>query len=576
MGNERRRAKVAALFTQDPIPKAAPKAPARTYRVGIYVRLSVEDGGLGKDSESLLHQEQLLLDFIADKPDLLLVNVYRDNGETGTDFDRPGFEALIKDLRRGHIDCIVVKDLSRFGRNYIETGEYIDKIFPFMGTRFISMLEGYDNTDPNASNKDLLVNLKNLMNEAYAKDKSMRICSSFDTKKEAGEFNVKKAPFGYKLSGDKKHPYIIDEPAAEIVREIFALRLAGNSIHAIMRLVEDKGYLPPHQYMYEHGWAKTARENPHWDMTAVSRILTNPAYLGHMVRGKTVARLYQGVKKQYVPKDEWEIVENVNEPIIDQETFDAVQKLIREEAEKSWAYRGERKYPKVENVFRGLLFCAECGRALYRAKTAVTPSNVIYYFGCPRYRDHKEKGCTHKPTLRDEILRKTVLEFIKAQVKLADSMIAEMTRFEKLNNTQSLEQQREEQIGQLKERVEKLNLQLRKAFEDYLNEEMGEDDYLFARKKYEAEIESCKAQILRLSEVTQTLTAKDIKKSPYVTSMKKFSRARAVTREMCVALFEHIEIDKDNNIRIVPRYRDEFYRLYGAVGEQESEMITDE
>lgn len=191
MARGSRRDKIAALFTTPDQEKAKNTAVEKMYRVGIYVRLSVENGGLGEDSESLNNQEQLLVDYVSGVPDLKLVKIYRDNGETGTEFNRPGFDMMMNDLRKGFINCIVVKDLSRFGRNYIETGEYIEKIFPFMGTRFISVLEHFDNTDPNASNKDLYVSLKNLMNEAYAKDKSMRICTAFEVKKRAGEFNVK-------------------------------------------------------------------------------------------------------------------------------------------------------------------------------------------------------------------------------------------------------------------------------------------------------------------------------------------------------------------------------------------------
>lgn len=164
--------------------------------------------------------------FIEKRPELILTKIYRDNGETGTNFERPGFAAMMDDVRKGLIKCIVVKDLSRFGRDYIQTGEYIEKIFPFLGVRFISVLEDFDSIQPDAMDM-LMVNLKNLMNEAYAKDKSMRICSAFDAKRANGEYNVKYAPYGYLLSGDKKRPYDVDPETAPIVREIFELREQG-------------------------------------------------------------------------------------------------------------------------------------------------------------------------------------------------------------------------------------------------------------------------------------------------------------------------------------------------------------
>ena len=570
MARVSRRDKIAGIFTATESEKKTIETVGRIYRTGIYVRLSVEDGGLGKDSESFYNQERLLLDYVAGMPDLEVVKIYRDNGETGTNFNRPGFDMMMNDLRKGIIDCIVVKDLSRFGRNYIETGEYIEKIFPFMGTRFISMLEQFDNTDPNASAKDLLVNLKNLMNEAYAKDKSMRICSAFDAKKRAGEFNVKSAPFGYQLSGDKKRPYLIDEPAASIVREIFALKRSGESIHSIMRIMDEK-YPPPRKYLYDKGLVKKISDNPHWDMTAISRILTNPAYLGHMVRGKTVARLYQGVKKHFVPKEQWEIVENINEPIIDKETFDEVQRIIEKDAKKAKSLWKNDKKQKTENVFKGLLRCRECGRVMYRARTPVTPTNIVRYYGCPKYRDHKERGCEHRPTIREEHLKSVVLTFIKSQAKLAKEL---EERIQAVNeNAVKLRQaQRGENETSLHERIEKLELYLRSSFESYISGVITESDYLFNKSKYEAEIASCRAKLQDTAIHAPKVSVDEVRSSPYVTSMKKFSRARALTREMCVSLIELIEVDKNNNVIITPRYRDEFAYLCERIEKEESEM----
>lgn len=492
MARGSRRDKIAALFTTPDQEKAKNTAVEKMYRVGIYVRLSVENGGLGEDSESLNNQEQLLVDYVSGVPDLKLVKIYRDNGETGTEFNRPGFDMMMNDLRKGFINCIVVKDLSRFGRNYIETGEYIEKIFPFMGTRFISVLEHFDNTDPNASNKDLYVSLKNLMNEAYAKDKSMRICSAFEVKKRAGEFNVKNAPFGYKLSGNKKRPYLIDEPAASIVREIFELRLKGDSIRSIMQLMDEK-YPTPRQYLYEKGVLHQCRENLHWDITAIIRILNNRTYLGHMLSGKTVSRLYQGKKKAYISENQWEVVENVNEPIISREVFDAVQKLMQAEGDRRRSFLGKSKNP--ENIFKGLIFCRECGRFMYRGRTKITATNIAWYFGCSGYRNHKDRACSHMRTIREEKLKDAVLTFIKNQVKLADELMVRIKSFN--DGVQSSNQSNDShlQAQDFQKRLDKLDLLLRSSFESYISGVISEEDYLFNKSKYETEIKSCKESL---------------------------------------------------------------------------------
>ena len=566
MARGSRRDKIAALFTTPDQEKAKNTAVEKMYRVGIYVRLSVENGGLGEDSESLNNQEQLLVDYVSGVPDLKLVKIYRDNGETGTEFNRPGFDMMMNDLRKGFINCIVVKDLSRFGRNYIETGEYIEKIFPFMGTRFISVLEHFDNTDPNASNKDLYVSLKNLMNEAYAKDKSMRICSAFEVKKRAGEFNVKNAPFGYKLSGNKKRPYLIDEPAASIVREIFELRLKGDSIRSIMQLMDEK-YPTPRQYLYEKGVLHQCRENSHWDITAIIRILNNRTYLGHMLSGKTVSRLYQGKKKAYISENQWEVVGNVNEPIISREVFDAVQKLMQAEGDRRRSFLGKSKNP--ENIFKGLIFCRECGRFMYRGRTKITATNIAWYFGCSGYRNHKDRACSHMRTIREEKLKDAVLTFIKNQVKLADELMVRIKSFN--DGVQSSNQSNDShlQAQDFQKQLDKLDLLLRSSFESYISGVISEEDYLFNKSKYETEIKSCKESLDSMSVSEKAIDVEGVRRNPYIVSLKKFSRARALTREMCIALIDRIEIDEENAITIYPKYRDEFSALYEMIEERE-------
>ena len=566
MARGSRRDKIAALFTTPDQEKAKNTAVEKMYRVGIYVRLSVENGGLGEDSESLNNQEQLLVDYVSDVPDLKLVKIYRDNGETGTEFNRPGFDMMMNDLRKGFINCIVVKDLSRFGRNYIETGEYIEKIFPFMGTRFISVLEHFDNTDPNASNKDLYVSLKNLMNEAYAKDKSMRICTAFEVKKRAGEFNVKNSPFGYKLSGNKKRPYLIDEPAASIVREIFELRLKGDSIRSIMQLMDEK-YPTPRQYLYEKGVLHQCRENSHWDITAIIRILNNRTYLGHMLSGKTVSRLYQGKKKTYISENQWDIVENVNEPIVSQEVFDAVQGLMQVEGDRMSSRRGKGKNP--ENIFKGLIFCRECGRFMYRGRTKITPTNVVWYFGCSNYRNHKDRACSHKRTIREEKLKGAVLTFIKNQVKLADELMVRVKSFNDGVQSGNQSNERHLQAQDFRKRLDRLDILLRSSFESYISGVISEEDYLFNKSKYEAEIKSCKESLDSMPIKEKAIDFEEVRRNPYITSIKKFSRARTLTRDMCVALIDRIEIDEENTITICPKYRDEFSALCEMIEERE-------
>ena len=340
----------------------------KAYKAGIYTRLSVYNSGIGDDCESLENQEALLREFAASQSDIEIVKVYSDNGETGTDFERPDFNRMMDDVRCGKINCIIVKDLSRFGRNYIETGEYIEKIFPFLEVRFIAVNDEFDNLNPDCMNDSTIHSLKNLMNEVYARDISQKIHSAFDAKRQSGEFNVKNAPYGYFLSGDPRHPYKVDEEAAETIRLIFRMKLAGESTHNIARHLESQGILTALRYMKRKGMVKKCDENAHWDLTAVNRILKNPCYLGHMVQGKTVEKLYSNVKKSVLSPDEWNITENVNEPIIDKETYDAVQKIMAEQ-KRSHSEKCDMNNPYHHDlVLPGMVVCACCGKTMIRSR----------------------------------------------------------------------------------------------------------------------------------------------------------------------------------------------------------------
>lgn len=548
--------------TMSPIRNVLSDDNTETYLTGLYVRLSVEDGGLSKESESLIHQEQFLMGFIEKRPELILTKIYRDNGETGTNFERPGFAAMMDDVRKGLIKCIVVKDLSRFGRDYIQTGEYIEKIFPFLGVRFISVLEDFDSIQPDAKDM-LMVNLKNLMNEAYAKDKSMRICSAFDAKRANGEYNVKYAPYGYLLSGDKKRPYDVDPETAPIVREIFELREQGFSVISIARKMDEKQYMTPMQYALKKGIRQKTKGDNHWAPLSIDRILSNPAYLGHMHLRKTETRMYQGMKRRKVDKSEQFIVENVNEPIITQEQFDAVQGKKR-----SYNRTGKKKSGKDENIFRGILFCAECGRPLYRSRSKLSNNKILHYFSCPTYRDHLDKYCPHKSGMREDALRVAVLDFVKGQAKIAGEIEVRanaVASVEKLPSKTSI-------LAELKGEIEHQEYLSREAFENYVLGELSEKDYLQSKSKCEQEIARLNEKLYKAEKSAGKGIAEKVNESSAVQRLKSLTRARAVTREMCEELIERIDIDKDQNLTITVKYRDEFEELFRIIKETEADI----
>jgi DNA invertase Pin-like site-specific DNA recombinase len=255
------------------------------FNAAVYARLSSED----REALSLDNQILLIKDYIEQQPDLSLCGVFSDNGLTGTNFERPGFDDLMENIRRGKVNCIVVKDLSRFGRDYIEVGNFIEVIFPRLGVRFISIGDNYDNHDPRCQGDGMYIALKNMINAFYAKDISVKICSAYAVKREKGEFTGKCPPFGYVKSPGNRNVLVIDSEAAEIVRLIFKFNLEGMNVHMIGRELTRIGIPNPGHYRYIKGIYKEERyKNPqHWDTTVVKDILESVVYLGHLAVGKT-------------------------------------------------------------------------------------------------------------------------------------------------------------------------------------------------------------------------------------------------------------------------------------------------
>jgi len=306
--------------------QAPPPAEARsvTYNTAIYMRLSVLDSGQ-KNSESILNQQAMLERYIAEHPEFTLTSVFVDNGESGVDFLRPAWRDLMHECKAGSINCIVVKDLSRVGRNYIETGELLENILPLLGVRLVAINDNYDNLHI-TQNGQLIVNLKNLVNDIYAKDISRKVSAALHTKKANGVFIGSHAAYGYMKSSENKGVLVIDPETAPIVRRIFKWKAAGAGDALICRRLNNAGILAPNHYRLTKGMVKSERYRTCvWMGKTIQVILRNPVYLGHMAQGKHVAALYEGKPARRTPPHEWVIVKGTHEPIVTQDLFDAAQ-----------------------------------------------------------------------------------------------------------------------------------------------------------------------------------------------------------------------------------------------------------
>lgn len=304
---------------------ASGKNAEKCFVTALYIRLSYES--YYTDSESIENQKLLLEDFIRRHKELVLYEQYIDDGKTGTNFERPAFERMMKEVREGTINCIVVKDLSRFGRNHVEVGDYLERIFPFLGVRFISVNDGYDSVNATCYKDQLLLSVKNLMHEMYARDISRKICSTIRIKQKTGKFYRSTIiPYGYRMGS---FAYEIDENAAFVVRRIFHMFASGETMYYICSILNRDGISSPGEYARNKSLYAKENTDSCWFVSTVHRMLINEVYVGTMVRHKTRQELYNDKKTEAVEQKDWIRVENTHPAIINKIVFEKVQSRLK-------------------------------------------------------------------------------------------------------------------------------------------------------------------------------------------------------------------------------------------------------
>jgi len=310
------------------------------YRVGGYVRLSMTDSGK-PGADTIENQKELIREYVDSQSDMELSEIYCDNGQTGTNFERPEFEKLMQDMKCGKLDCIVVKDLSRFGRNYLETGNYLEKIFPFFGVRFVAISERFDTISAERTDAGYIVPLRNIINEAYSRDISRKVGSAYAVKRKKGEFTGTWPAYGYIQCVHDPHKIMPDAETAWVVQDIFRWRLSGMGYALIARKLNRAGIPSPCRYHYLKGDARCERyADSVWSVRTLQRMLSNEVYLGHMVQGRKRQSFYEGKEQRFLPKAEWTVVKNTHEPIIEEDVFRAVQNMSEEKTKAYWERRG--------------------------------------------------------------------------------------------------------------------------------------------------------------------------------------------------------------------------------------------
>lgn len=517
-----------------------------------YVRLSHEDGDK-EESNSVTGQKDLIRDFLCRHPELHECGMKVDDGYTGSNFDRPAFQEMMADIKAGKINCIVVKDLSRFGRNYLDAGEYIEKIFPFLGVRFIAINDNYDSLHRNVESDELVIPFKNLINEAYCRDTSIKIRSQLEIKRRRGDFIGSFAVFGYLKDPENKNRLMIDEYAAGIVRDIFNWKLDGVSAEDIGDRLNEMGIPTPMDYKKSLGMRFTTvfrvKEESTWSAGMVLRILKNPVYIGTLEQGRVTTPSYKVQRVIQKPREEWAVVENVHEPIIDRFDFETVQKILALDTRTSPG--GE----KVE-IFSGLLFCGECGGSLLRKTVPSGRKKYIYYI-CST---HKNDKTCYSYNLRDIVLNEIVLEALKRHIQevIDLSDLLDMTETARLK--QAGMQKLQARLTRKQEEIERYQTLLRSLYESLTDGIIDRQEYEELKKSYARR----RAEAEEQAEALQEQMGRDLEDHllgrGWMEQFKKHANITELDRRIVVSLIERILVYRDRRIEIVYRFQDEFQR----------------
>ena len=539
------------------------------WRLGKYIRLSKEDLLRGRDeSNSVINQRRLLEQYhqthLDEFHDGTEQDVYVDDGKTGTDTDREDFQRLLADVYSGRINCVIVKDLSRLSRNYTDAGNLIENLFVRLNVRFISLAEGVDSYRNPDSVSNIIVPITNVMNDQYCYQTSKKIRQVFDMKRRNGEFIGSYAPYGYVKDPNDKHALLVDPEAAEVVKSIFALFLSGMNKRGITYYLNDHGTLCPTAYKQQQGLkynAPNAQGNPMWSTITIDTILKNRVYVGDMVQGRQRVKSYKIHIQEKVPEEEWFIVENTHEAIIDRETFAKVQSLLK---------RDTRTAPKAKQLylFSGFLKCADCGRAMSR----IASKGIYVYYQCGTYKSLSKKACTMH-SIKSDRLEAGVLFAIQQQVHLALTYSEFVARINSAPLKRSKSKRLEDTIAAKEKELAKIMRYKQALYQDWKDGEITRNDYRHMSEDYEQQIEA-------LTRIMQTLTAEQEQlengvdaESPCLTAFLKYRNIDKLTREILGELIDHIKVYEGGNISVKFKYADEFRRIAEYI-ELNSPMVT--
>ena len=539
--------KYADILEQSSVPK-------KVWKTALYLRLSRDDG-TESESNSIASQREILKEYIKRYPDMEIYDIYVDDGYSGTNFDRPDFNRMMDDIYAGRVNCVLVKDLSRFARNYTEGGIYLDKTFVKLGVRFIALNNQIDIGigGINSFNQLVQIGVTNIMNESQAANTSVNVRGTLNLRRQQGKFIGSFPTYGYLKDPDDNHHLIVDEETAPIVRMIFERFIGGESIIGITKDLNEMGIPNPSMYKKQKGFNyrhPCGRSNDGlWPDSSVRRILQNRMYVGDMVQGRNTTYSYKIKQCRAIPKDEWIIVEGTHEPIISHETFNNAQALFNKHIRKS---------PKKNNVdlFSGLVRCADCKRVMNK-KTNQHTYGTYHYYRCVTARKLKKSACTNH-TIRIDKLEQAVLLTIQNMINTATTMSELLTQ---INNNSTRKKESSHIQKALKVQIaerEKLVSMITDLYPDWKSGVITLDEYQMLKERLNERLRIVDEKIASLNKSAEQFQDGITEENEFVARFKKYGNIESLTRPLLTELVQEIFVHEGGDIEVVFKFQDAY------------------
>lgn len=511
---------------------AAPMpAPSLYVHVALYIRLSVEDNK--KRGCSVENQKLVLNDFLSDKPDFVVYDTYIDNGATGTNFHRPGFQQMLSDIEAGHINCVIVKDLSRLGRNSIDTGYYIEQYFHAHNVRFIAVTDQFDTADSGNLHGGIMLPLKNMINEAYALDIGRKIKAQARQAMKDGDYIGARAPYGYRKDPDNCHKLLIDENTAPVVKQIFEWAHEHVALNRIVRNLNEMGIPAPSHYKKATGEITSPGliGSGKWQTRTVMKILESEVYTGDLVQGKTKIVDHQQVK---AGEDNLIIAKCTHEPIISHELFNAVQEYRKQICEES---KATPKRPYTPNIFKGKVFCADCGRSLHRQRAERRKGPDTYWFHCLT-NSRVEKDSCKGAMIQEKELISTVTAILEKELTVALGMSLPLFQLEARQKQEK--DKLKIQMSAKRQEIEKTRRLIRGLYENFVQGILTNDEYFELKADYEHAINALSGEIEVFEKSMDSLDNQLARYRAMEKDAKTLAQDHVLTAELIERLIERI------------------------------------